>query len=114
MNFSRHQKQLLQKHMVAFTKILSWTRTYHGETGHESLCIIGDFEPGDIWMIGDFCIIGDFCMTNFASLVILNLVIFGNLCFNLFQKNSHLKKSMFTILNRQQTMIVVIVVLSSY
>ena len=26
-NFSRHQKQHLQKHMVAFTKILSWLRT---------------------------------------------------------------------------------------
>ena len=60
-------------------------RTYHGETetGQESCCIIADFEPGDIWQ---------------ASLQSFRVELLPE------------KKPMFTILNWQQTLIIVVAV----
>ena len=72
-NFSRHQKQHLQKHMVAFTKILSWLRT--------KKIINADSTTYNDDSIKDSCL---------KSKEKFHLMILGQLRFNLLQYDPHL------------------------
>ena len=72
-NFSRHQKQHLQKHIVAFTKILSWLRTK--KISNADSTIYNDDSIKD---------------SSLESKERFHLMILGQLGFNLLQYDPHL------------------------